>query len=194
MASRLLTLLMAFVFVGGLAMTPACVTSNIYHSDDPLGAEPEVTVSMMDARYSEEGFSVRVLFTESFSYYEGVVQEVEMDWDGDGDFDYVLVEYFKLKDGRMSGVHDHHSGSDAYRRMTVYPANVKDVDWMYDSFAQLPENMDGSKLTNIPDSFNFMYQIAHDTKGYISDAALDRAVVWEIEYDSEDLSLEVTLP
>lgn len=193
MANKFYEAFVALIFVVGLVVTSACAAPTYYIADVPED-EAVVEVEWLDARFREDGFSVRVKFSENFSYFEGVIQEIEFDPDGDGDVDYVLVEYFKLTSGRMVFSYDHHSGSDAHRRMTVYPANVRGVDYMYGSFAHLPQNMDGSRVTYIPETLNMTYTSSHDTIGEITAHARDRAVVWEIYWDRGSNQLEVVLP
>lgn len=189
--------LVAVVFMGGLLLSAACSTpETVHHKQDELDPRPAgVYLRMGTAKFTDDHFDVQMYFEENTAYFDGVLQEIEFDPDGDGDTDYTLVEYFKLPYGKMrTYTYDRHAGSDWHRRMVVYPANVEDVDWMYESFAQLPQNRDGSKVTFIPDGWNKAYRDSHETNGRVVADAKELAVVWEIHYDAKKRSLTVTLP
>lgn len=132
-------------------------------------------------------YRVRVRFYER-TEYEGLIQEIHF---SDGN---TLVEYFRMDDGRMEVCHkDVHTriGVDyEVREMTVYPANVVDVD--YDgTFAMLPENIDGTVRTTTGANFNKDYRKKHAVKGRVVACDRSRAAYWKLTYADGKLSVEI---
>lgn len=124
-------------------------------------------------------YMIKVRFHE-YTEYEGLIQEVELE------SGYVLVEYFRISDWNPT-CRDGHSGvnSNGVRRMFVYPANVEGVDLRRGTFGHLPQNSDGSKVTNISPFFNQTYQMCHETRGRIVKEDKSLGFTWSFETDSE---------
>jgi hypothetical protein len=116
-----------------------------------------------------------------------------------------LVEAFRLRPGfkdamgmnhyRLEpGQNDHHSlkgldklgrdvvGVTVNRRVFAYVANVYGADFTDFGFAHLPQNQDGSVVTEAPPTFNETYQTEHATRGRIVDAADSLGLVYRISY------------
>ncbi len=92
------------------------------------------------------------------------------------------------------GQHDHHSlkglddldedvvGVRVNRNVFAYVANVHGADYTDFGFAHLPQNQDGSVVSNAPRTFNEGYQARHKTRGTVSDAADSTGLVYRISY------------
>jgi hypothetical protein len=56
---------------------------------------------------------------------------------------------------------------DVWRVVRYYPGYVEGADGTELGFAHLPQNRDGSMVTDIPDNFNESHQRNHETKGRV---------------------------
>lgn len=157
---------------------------------DELPDNQPVSIELLDqeAPSSDGIFRVRVRFYER-TEYQGLLQELDL---GHGQ---TLVEYFRMVDGRMEmchkDVHFSERGSFEIRKMRIYPADVAGVDYS-NSFAMLPQNMDGSVRTNTGPNFNASYLKNHQVRGRVVRCDPARSAYWKIEYDNG--KLVVTIP
>lgn len=119
--------------------------------------------------------------------------------------DLTLVEAFRLRPiGRdaighyhyriYAGQSDRHSmrGLDELsadvtaveidREVFAYVANVMEADFTPAGFAHLPENEDGSLVSDIPERFNEKYQSTHEMKGWVRNSGDSRGLTYRIKY------------
>lgn len=143
-------------------------------------------VATRPAPADEIGFRITGIMVDFTRHGDGdwnaIVQEVVC---ADGK---VLVECFRLSQG--DSIQDRHTWSDASeaRTMTVYLAKVEGVDWR-GRFAHLPQNMDGSLVTNIGLNFNAEYQRTHKTQGRIV-ARSEESFTWRFAATEHRLVVE----
>lgn len=118
---------------------------------------------------------------------------------------FTLVEAFKLErtfvdfSGRnhyrlQLGQQDHHStsglndlpddvvGVSIDRRVFAYVANVFGADFTDTGFAHLPRNQDGNVISQPPPNFNQRYQLNHETRGWVQDAADSLGMTYRMRY------------
>jgi|GEM_PF-2764672 len=88
---------------------------------------------------------------------------------GDGSHRYTLHPLQRDRHYEAGYNHNHEPGTLVMttRRVTLYPANVKDQDATWLGFAHLPANRDGSVKTRVGANFNRRYQQRHRTQGVI---------------------------
>jgi len=143
--------------------------------------------------------------------YRHLVQEIEQTMTqvgGDGRVhreSVVLVEAFRLSfDGESGGrlrfglepfQRDRHydsgyaSGIEKLREITVerrvrvYPALVEGADWTFYGFAHVPENRDGSLMTNIPPNFNRSHQERFQMRGRVVADAREASREYVLRYE-----------
>lgn len=105
-----------------------------------------------------------------------------------------LVEYFKTPDGSFPfGQRDTHSISGTVESHTryvyTYPAEVIGADFTYRGFAEIPQNQDGTVVTNTdPASFNAKYNSNHDRRGRVVRDYREHGRWWSVTFDSSDAS------
>lgn len=124
--------------------------------------------------------AVELVF-ENHSEYTHIVQEIDL---GNG---VHLVESFRMEDGHRTTDRASWSSIKEFRTMKVYCANVTGAD-EWGGFAHLPENMDGSVVTNIGPNFNRVYQRNHETKGRITKKS-SNYFIWTLSSDGLNLSV-----
>lgn len=135
----------------------------------------------------KKSYIIKLEFLE-WTKFEGVAQEIQLSdnvW---------LVEYFKTPNGRIPAFfYDVHHSNIIYekRKMFVYPANVEGVDYSFNYFAHLPQNLTGSVKTNIGPNFNKRYQDGHQTRGKIVSEDRAKGFYWEFEYNSGTLTIVI---
>lgn len=189
---NLLLLLVGVVLLA--ASTTGCsapIVMDPVMGDD--GRPEKVTIEHISSQCEWTGFMVQVRFSEN-TRWKGVIQECYLE---NGE---TLVEYFLLKGGVMPPFScDCHAGpvlgQKVSRKMFVYPADVEDVDWFSECFAQLPCNKDKSVFTTItqhPRYFNPGYQLTRKTQGRVVSDAKHLGVWWSIYTDGR--SVHVKLP
>jgi hypothetical protein len=71
---------------------------------------------------------------------------------------------------------------DVWRVVRFYPAYIEGVDETDHGFSHLPQNRDGSIVTDIPGNFNESHQRAHELKGAILQDDRQRARWYYIRY------------
>jgi hypothetical protein len=71
---------------------------------------------------------------------------------------------------------------DVWRVVRFYPAYVEGADWTELGFAHLPQNREGSIITDIPDNFNETHQRAHELKGAVLQDDRGRARWYHMRY------------
>lgn len=124
--------------------------------------------------------AVELVF-ENRSDYTHIVQELDL---GDGIY---LVECFRIAKGELITDRASWSSIREFRTMKVYCADVVGAD-EWGGFAHLPENMDGSVVTNIGPNFNRVYQRYHETRGRIIKKS-SNYFIWTLSSDGLNLSV-----
>lgn len=71
---------------------------------------------------------------------------------------------------------------DVWRVVRFYPGYVSGADWTSLGFAHLPENYDGSMITDIPSNFNETHQRVYALKGKVEQADRERARWYHMRY------------
>lgn len=148
-------------------------------------------VSEIEHRGSNGGYTsgyVKVYFQKRShdADFNCVVQEVQSPFG-------TLVEAFTLN--TFGDEHaDFHTWTDNpaphTRRMTVYLAKVEGADWTSGGFCHLPQNIDGSVVTEIPDNFNQSYQDKRETRGSIVRRSAHE-FTWSITDDGQKITVRV---
>jgi hypothetical protein len=72
---------------------------------------------------------------------------------------------------------------DVWRVVRFYPGYVSGADWTPLGFAHLPQNRDGSIITDIPANFNESHQRAYQLKGRVEQDDRDRSRWYHIRYE-----------
>lgn len=72
---------------------------------------------------------------------------------------------------------------DVWRVVRFYPGYVSGADWTSLGFAHLPENADGSMVTDIPANFNETHQRAYRLQGRVEQADRDRGRFYHMRYE-----------
>lgn len=184
---RLIIASLAFCLVGCVAIRPS----------PPPKSSPEAKVGMsvVRAQLNRSGFEIRLKFFE-WTDHDGIIQEIDL-IDREGNIVTTLVEYFDTPNGVFgeSKFDRHwtstHSGYQR-RRMRLYPATVEGMDLSAIGFGHLPQNRDGSKVTNIGPNFNEKHQEKYETHGKVVSDDRDNSIFWSIDYLSPIIT--ITLP
>ena len=71
---------------------------------------------------------------------------------------------------------------DVWRVVRFYPAYVEGTDSTHLGFAHLPQNRDGSIVTNIPENFNETHQKNYDTRGLVGQCDRANAKWYHMRY------------
>lgn len=134
----------------------------------------DVTMDVDRMYADDESFDVRIDFTEHSEEHEYLIQE--------GDLGFVFfVECWKTtEDGEIRG-YDHQWAEDLgaapmlVREFKVYTGTVAGADLTKrQSFAMLPQNIDGSVVTNVdPRYFNYdnYFSLGHRIQGRVVEQA-----------------------
>lgn len=123
----------------------------------------------------------------------GQLQEVRLQSqaardEGNG-FTVTVVEHF---DETSDGIDIHTGTVGDYRVMRLYPATVAGVDAM-NGFAMLPQNLDGSLLTDLTfhPQFNESYTSGHSIGGSMKTADLSAVVEWTLDSSKDGVLITV---
>jgi len=176
-----------------------------YTLDIDVRGDPEYDADRYEVSL---GFELRAM--DEFSYnavVQEIVQEVEYRrYDGRVIREQLtLVEAFKLtrigtdNDGRVvyrlpSLQRDRHfergymsvgpmiESIDVWRVVRYYPGYVEDADWTRLGFTHLPQNRDGSILTDIPPNFNESHQRNYELRGRVVQDDRDKGQFYYMRY------------
>jgi len=151
----------------------------------------DVTMDVMQMSADEERFDVRVEFQESNTTYKHLIQE------GDAGWNIIFVECWETDDeGAIDGYDHHHQDGlkgnvSITRTLRVYTGRVSGVDATSYGFAMLPQNFDGSVITNVnPEFFNKEHFAKHKLQGLV----LERAQVtgtWQLTWHPNEVRIDV---
>lgn len=141
----------------------------------------DVKVSVWGIEEKKNGNEEIHLYLSHNKDYDGIIQEVYLE---DGT---VLVEYFE------NYSFDYHSDGDknARRIMVTYPGEIKGADQTESGFAQLPQNKDGTAITNTGPYFNKWYQDKYETKGRITRHKRDNPTVWILRWKNGKVTWKI---
>jgi len=145
----------------------------------------DVSMAVYSMHADHDGFEVKVKFRESTVYPE-VIQEGVLPTRA------TFVEKFPADDETFMDRH-HAYGLAAHaissRTMTVYVGETRGTDDTWLGFAMLPQNLDGSVVTNTdPKKFNAQYTRSHAITGRIVRAGTSRGV-WSLHWSPHRLLL-----
>jgi len=160
------------------------------------GEDVWIDVRMVETEVESEGKKrhIALLKIYEFSDLPGFVNEIYMD-----DGNYTLVEYFDTIDGALApGQSDRHSIghlSGTHKRwIYTYPAEVEGVDATPSGFAELPQNKDGSVVTNTnPETFNTEHNASYSRKGRIVRDERERGRWWSMYYHAPSNTIKIVL-
>ncbi len=199
MRNRLLILLTAaMLMIGtGCAAISTLDASPSVLTEADLDSKPYVGIQMKHMNIGDNWFNVRLRFSEQ-TKYNCLVQEIQFKrkrWGSSVMKEFTLVEVFGFYDRET--LVDYHRSSfidETEREMFLYPATVIGVDWRNDikkDFGHLPQNEDGSVVTNAPTYLNRSYQANNKTQGVIIESAKHLGVRWSIKFKKGKMTVRL---
>lgn len=186
---------LSILVVAAYCAATGCCNIPVRPIPQPMGLNDGDMQIRETYRYSDEDdWSAKFKFYEWDDEYDHWIQEVYLP---NGD---ILVEVFNLVNGQMLSCRvDHHrtkygvgpSGKEV-RLVYSYMGKVEGVDWNSNgTFAHLPQNRDGTVVTDIGSNFNEAYQKSNETRGRIVSDNRPEGFWWSLTYEDGKLSVQI---
>ena len=182
-----------------LFLLASCQNVNVYKMGEDVHIDIRIIETRMGKYEGQEkqyiGKEIMALYLKiyEFSDMPGIINEIHMP------YNRKLVEYFDTPDGTFqANQRDKHSTigltGTQKRYIYTYPAEVTGVDATASGFAELPQNLDGSVVTNVdPNLFNKEHNDAHDRKGMVVRDERNKGRWWSVHYDGSSKKIRFTL-
>lgn len=177
----------------------SCQNVKVYHMGEDVHVDIRVVSTSMGAYDGQEkayqGKQMMALYLKiyEFSDMPGIINEIHMP------YNRKLVEYFDTPNGAFAAnQRDKHATigltGNQKRYIYTYPAEVTGVDATSLGFAELPQNRDGSVVTNVDhNNFNKEHNDTHKRQGRVVRDERNKGRWWSVYYDGSSKKIRFTL-